>query len=86
MEKIVRTVTDTLINVSEIVPDGENALLKSLDPVVIKNTKVSGASALRYAQKAYPGRNLMLGEITYTSEVYEMGIDVFMQYATKKEM
>lgn len=86
MEKIIRTVTDTLIEVSEVVPDGENALLKPLDPVLVKSTKVVGASALRYAQKAYPGKNLMLGKITYTSEVYEMGIDTFMQYATKKEM
>lgn len=86
MEKIIRTVTDTLIEVSEVVPDGENAFLKPLDSVLIKNTKVVGTSAIRYAQKAYPGKNLMLGRITYTSEVYEMGIDTFMQYATKKEM
>lgn len=84
MEKIIRTVTDTLIEVSEVVPDGENALLKPLDPVLIKNTKVIGTSALRYAQKAYPRKNLMLNKITYTSEVYEMGIDTFMQYATRR--
>lgn len=86
MEKIIRTVTDTLIEVSEVVSDGENALLKPLEPVLIKSTKVVGASAFRYAQKVYPRKNLMLGKISYTSEVYEMGIDTFMQYATKKEM
>ena len=86
MEKIIRTVTDTLIEVSEVVPDGESALLKPLDPVLIKRTKVEGRSAIRYAQKAYPRKNLMLGKITYTSEVYEMDIGTFMQYAVKKEM
>lgn len=86
MEKIIRTVTDTLIEVSEVVSDGENAIIKPLAPVLIKNTKVLRPSALRYAQKEYPGKTLMLGKINHTSEVYEMGIDTFMQYATKKEM
>lgn len=86
MEKIIRTVTDTLIEVSEVVPDGENAIIKSLAPVIVKNTKVLRPSALRYAQKAYPRKTLMLGKISHTSEMYEMNIDTFMQYATKKEM
>lgn len=86
VEKIVKTVTDTLIEVNEVVPDGENAVLKPLDPVVIKSTRVAGPSALRYAQKAYPKKNLLIGKINHTSEVYEMDIDTFMRYATKKEM
>lgn len=86
MEKIIRTVTDTLIEVSEVVPDGENAIIKPLAPVIVKNTKVLRPSALRYAQKAYPCKTLMLGKINHTSEMYEMSIDTFIQYATKKEM
>lgn len=86
MEKIIRTVTDTLIEVSEVAPDGEKALVKPLAPVIVKNTKVLRPSALRYAQKAYPGKTLMLGKINYTSEMYEMDITTFMQHAVKKEM
>lgn len=86
MEKIIRTITDTLIEVSEVIPDGDTALIRPLAPVLVKNTKVLRPSAMRYVQKEYPGKTLMLGKINHTSEMYEMSIDTFMQYATKKEM
>ena len=86
MEKIVRTVTDTLIEVNEIVSDGENALIKPLEPVLVKSTKVMWSSAMRYAQREYPKKTLMISNIRHTYEVYEMDINTFLQYATKKEM